>query len=184
VIPRLMVMRSERLCHRLSRFGIDVVAVSSAGAGQYVEAAASLDPFIVLVGEDGPTSRIRAVRGKTPTTSVHRRISLLSLSLDRPSRGGQSQIGDLESAVESVEVVGQGVRHAVVASSFVGPAAVAGFGFECLDIAALRLERVTEVGFGDEAVAGLADVGVAAGSCRFVSGAVAMGNARFEHLAA
>jgi len=28
--------------------------VSSAGAGQYVEAAASVDPFVVLVGEDGP----------------------------------------------------------------------------------------------------------------------------------
>ena len=85
---------------------------------------------------------------------------LLRRSFNRPSRVVQSQTGDLESAVEPVEVIGQGVCHSVEASGFVGPAAVAGVGFECLDVGALRLERVAEIGSGDEVVAGLADVGV------------------------
>ena len=87
---------------------------------------------------------------------------LLRRSFNRPSRVVQSQTGDLESAVEPVEVIGQGVCHSVEASGFVGPAAVAGVGFECLDVGALRLERVAEIGSGDEVVAGLADVGVGA----------------------
>lgn len=44
--------------------------------------------------------------------------------------------------------------------AFVGPTAFADFGFECLDVGALHLERVAELGSGDEDATGLADVGV------------------------
>ena len=63
-----------------------------------------------------------------PTTSVRRRISLLSRSFIRPSEAGQP-VADETSSVEAVKVVGEGVRDTVVAGSFVGPTAVLGVGF-------------------------------------------------------
>ncbi|WP_434089359.1 hypothetical protein, partial [Mycobacterium intracellulare] len=60
--------------------------------------------------------------GKIPTTSVRRRISLLSRSFIRPSGAGQP-VGVGCSSIEALEVVGKGVGDAVVAGGFVGPAA-------------------------------------------------------------
>src|SRR5690606_11826070 len=61
---------------------------------------------------------------------------------------------------------------------------VAGIDLECLDVGALRLERVAELRSGDEVVAGLADVGIGTSTRALVTGTVAVGNTRFEHLAA
>ena len=76
-----------------------------------------------------------------PTTSVRRRISLLRRSFIRPSRPGQPGVWVRASAVEALEVVREGVRDAVVAGGFVGPAAGFGIGFEGLDVGELVGER-------------------------------------------
>lgn len=81
-------------------------------------------------------------------------------------------------------MVGEGIGDAVVAGGFVEPTTVAGVGLEGHDVGALRLERAAEFRSGDEVVAGFADVGIGTGPGRFVTGAVAMGNRSFEHLAA
>ena len=61
-------------------------------------------------------------------------------------------------------MVGEGVRDAVVAGGFVGPAAALGIGSEGSDVVELVGERVAELGGGDVVVAGLANVGVRAGA--------------------
>src|SRR5260370_35757980 len=58
--------------------------------------------------------------GKISTTSALRLISLLSRSIIRPSVVGQPGVWVWVSAVKSLEVVGEGVRDAVVAGVLLG----------------------------------------------------------------
>src|SRR5258705_13116752 len=121
--------------------------------------------------------------GKISTTSARRLISLLSRSIIRPSVVGQPGVWVWVSAVKSLEVVGEGVRDALVAGCFVGPAAGVGVGFQGLDVGKLVGDRVAEFGGGDKVVAGFADVGIRAGAGGWVAGAVAVRDTGFQHLA-
>ncbi len=118
--------------------------------------------------------------GKMPTTSVRRRISLLRRSFIRPSSVGSTRWLARVSAVEAVQVVGEGVGDAGVAGGFIGPAAGLSIGLEGLDVGELIGEGAAELGCCDVVVAGFADVGIRAGAGGRVAGAVTLRDTSFS----
>src|SRR3954447_12056702 len=86
------------------------------------------------------------------------------------------------SGFESVAVGFERVDDAAVSFGLVGPAALLGVGVELADVGELVAQDGQVFGAGYKVVAGLADVGVGAGTSGQVSGAVAVREPGLEEL--
>jgi hypothetical protein len=76
-------------------------------------------------------------------------------------------------------VISQRIRDPVMTGGFAGPATLVSIGFESVNAAELRLKSATEFGAGNEVVASFADIGVRAGTGRFMTGTIAVRNTGF-----
>src|SRR5690606_23967708 len=132
------------------------------------------DPLVVLFGEHRSDQSDQCSPVGEDPDHIGATPDLLVQPLLYPAlRVGSTPDCRFGSAVEPLQVVGQRVSDAMVTGRFIGPSSVAGIDLECLDVGALRLERVAELRSGDEVVAGLADVGIGTSTRALVTGTVA-----------